>query len=384
MPILGLVVSCLIALFWIFQGFRIALGSAKLARIRNVAPAADAQCPPVSLLFAARDEQSKLPAALRSLAELDYPHLEMIAADDRSTDATASLLEEFAAQHTRFRVVHVNELPAGWLGKPHALQKAYEVSTGEWLLFTDADVQFEKSVLRRAVALAQQNRLDHLTLLADVEMRGFWETLTLTFFGLTFYLANPPHKVSDPHSGTYLGVGAFQLLKRSVYEKVGTHRKLAMEVVDDMKLGKLVKLGGFRSGVALAQQLVTVRWQSGLRNVIRGVTKNFFAAFGYSLAFAAAAVAAMLLLSVFPFVAVIAAHGWIRLLSAIAVAIALFLHAGVDVANRASPRYALTFPLGALLLCYMIARSAAVTLWRGGVTWRGTFYPLKDLKRGVV
>lgn len=384
MPIPGLAVSCLIALSWSFFGFRIALGSAKVARIRKIEPAADAQCPAVSLLFAARDEQAKLPAALASLAELDYPRLEIIAADDRSTDATANLLEEFATNDSRFQVVHLKELPSGWLGKPHALQKAYEVSTGEWLLFTDADVQFEMSVLRRAVALAQQNHLDHLTLLADVEMHGFWETLTLTFFGLAFYLANPPHKVSDPHSGTYLGVGAFQLLKRSAYEKIGAHRRLAMEVVDDMKLGKLIKLGGFRSSAVLAQQLVTVRWQSGLRNVIRGVTKNFFAAFGYNVAYAAAAVAAMLLLNVFPFVALIAAHGWIRVLSAIAVVIALFLHAGVDMANRASPLYALTYPLGALLFCYMIVRSAAVTLWRGGVTWRGTFYPLKDLKRGVV
>ncbi len=127
-----------------------------------------------------------------------------------------------------------------------------------------------------------------------------------------------------------------------------------MEVVDDMKLGKLVKRSGFRSCVAIAQEFVTVRWHAGAGNVIRGVTKNFFAAFGYNLAFAAVALAGMLLLNVVPFFAVFAGHGWIRVFSAIAVAVALGMHASVDVVNKVSPLYALTHPIGAVLFCYMI------------------------------
>jgi glycosyltransferase involved in cell wall biosynthesis len=280
--------------------------------------------------------------------------------------------------------VHIRELPSGWLGKPHALQKAYEASTGEWLLFTDADVRFAPDALRRAVKLLKERNLDHLTLIGDVEMHGFWETTLITFFGLAFYLSTDVYRVSNPNSRAYLGVGAFQLLRRRTYEAIGTHRRLAMEVVDDMKLGKLVKRSGFRSCVAIAQDYVSVRWHAGARNVIRGVTKNFFAAFGYNIAFAAVAVAGMLLLNVVPFIAVFAGHGWIRILSASAVLIALSMNCSVDVVNRVSPLYALTHPIGAILFCYMIVRSVAVTLWQGGVTWRGTFYPLKELKRGVV
>jgi glycosyltransferase involved in cell wall biosynthesis len=280
--------------------------------------------------------------------------------------------------------VHIRDLPSGWLGKPHALLKAYEASTGEWLLFTDADVRFTPDALRRAVELAQERNLDHLTLIGDVEMHGFWETTLITFFGLAFYLSTDVYRVSNPNSRAYVGVGAFQLLRRSTYETIGTHRRLAMEVVDDMKLGKLVKRFGFRSCVAIAQEYVSVRWHAGARNVIRGVTKNFFAAFGYNIAFAAIAVGGMLLLNVVPFIAVFTGHGWIRLFSAIAVVVALSMHGSVEVVNRVSPLYALTHPLGAILFCYMIVRSVAVTLWQGGVTWRGTFYPLKELKRGVV
>jgi glycosyltransferase involved in cell wall biosynthesis len=384
MHIFGLTLFFLIAAFWVFHGLRVVYGATQIPRIKDFPPADNSTCPSISLIFAARDEEEKLPGALATLAALDYPQLEIIAVDDRSQDATGRILDEFAATHSRFRVLHVSELPGGWLGKPHALQKAYEASAGAWLLFTDADVQFEPSAIRRAVTLAKQWKLDHLTLFGDMEMHGFWEKTLITFFALAFHISCDPSRVSNPKSRMYVGVGAFQLLRRTTYEATGTHRRLAMEVVDDMKLGKLVKQGKHRSGVGLAQNFVSVRWHAGVGNLLRGVTKNFFAAFGYSLAFAAAALIGMLLLNVAPFVGVIFGHGWIRLLCLIAVAIALCLHAGVDILSRVSPLYALTHPIGAILFCYMIVRSVTVTLWQGGVSWRGTFYPLEELKRGMV
>jgi glycosyltransferase involved in cell wall biosynthesis len=405
MHLLVLLLFGLIAFFWVFHGLRVAWGLLRLPWLKDYAPLADAECPRISLLFAARDEEEKLPGALATLAKIDYPELEIVAVDDRSMDATGQILEEFALTGLKtgpcgsggsaglkpaactsggFRVEHVRELPGGWLGKPHALQKAYESSTGEWLLFTDADVRFVPEALRRAVAVVKQKNLDHLTLFGDVEMVGFWETALITFFGLAFHIANDPYRVSNPHSRAYVGVGAFQLIRRTAYEACGTHRRLAMEVVDDMKLGKLVKQAGLRSSVGLAQEAVVVRWHAGVGNLIRGVTKNFFAALGYSLPFVAAAICGMLLTNVAPFAAVFFGHGWLRILAAVAVVIALGLHVGVDVVMRVSPFYALTHPLGAVLFSYMLLRSTIVTLWHGGVTWRGTFYPLEELRRGVV
>ena len=296
----------------------------------------------------------------------------------------AKILEEFARAESRARVVHVETLPSGWLGKPHALQKAYEVSTGDWLLFTDADVRFAPDALRRAMNLARQKNADHLTHFGDVEMHGFWETTLLTFFGMAFHLSTDPSRLNNSNSWSYVGIGAFQLLKRSTYQAVGTHQRLAMEVVDDMKLGKIVKQAGFRSTVGLAQDTVTIRWHAGLGNLVRGVTKNFFAALGYNVPLVLAATITMLLLNLAPFIAIFTSHGWIRIFAAVSVAIAIGFHAGVNIVMRVSPIYALTHPIGALLFCYMLLRSTAVTLWQGGVTWRGTFYPLDELKRGVV
>jgi glycosyltransferase involved in cell wall biosynthesis len=384
MHLFGLVLFGFIAFFWLTHGLRVAYGATQLPWLKDFAPAPDAECPRISLLFAARDEEEKLPAALATLMEIDYPNLEVIAVDDRSNDSTGRILDEFAAAHPRLHAVHVVELPPGWLGKPHALQKAFEVSTGDWLLFTDADVRFQPDALRRAVALAAQHKLDHLTLFGDVEMIGFGEKVLITFFAFMFQLASDPHRVSNPHSHFYMGVGAFQLLKRSTYEASGTHRRLALEVIDDMKLGKIIKQSGFRSGVGIAQESVVVRWHAGVGNLIRGVTKNFFAAAGYSLPFVAVAVAGVLLMNITPFLGVFFGHGWIRIFAAAALAVLLLFHTAIAVTMRVSPLYALTHPLGALLMIYMLLRSTVVTLKQGGIVWRDTFYPLDELKRGVV
>ena len=200
MHLFGLVLFGFIAFFWLTHGLRVAYGAIRLPWIKDFAPATDSGCSRVSILFAARDEEEKLPAALDTLMEIDYPDLEVIAVDDRSQDSTGRILDEFAAAHPRLRVVHITQLPSGWLGKPHALQKAYEASTGEWLLFTDADVRFKPDVLRRAIALAKARNFEHLTLMGDVEMVGFWETVLITFFGMAFNIAIDPYRVANPNS----------------------------------------------------------------------------------------------------------------------------------------------------------------------------------------
>jgi glycosyltransferase involved in cell wall biosynthesis len=372
------------AFVWIILGLRIAYGALNLPWIKDFSPITGTDIPRISLLFAARDEEEKLPGALATLAQIDYPGLEIIGVDDRSEDATGRMLDEFAASHPRFRAIHVRELPAGWLGKPHALQQAFEASSGEWLLFTDADVRFKTDVLRRAITMVTERNLDHLSLFGDVEMVGFWEKVVVTFFGMAFHMATAPSEVINPKSGAYVGVGAFQLMKRSAYEAAGTHRRLAMEVVDDMKLGKIVKQAGFRSAVGIAQDSVVVRWHAGARNLINGVTKNFFAVSGFSVSKVAIAIVGLFLMNVLPFAGLIFGHGWVRILAGVCVVIVLCLHAGVDMVMRVSPLYCFTVPIGAVLFAYMLLRSTVYTLKQGGIIWRGTFYPLEALKRGAV
>jgi hypothetical protein len=356
----------------------------RLPHLKDGEPAGDEDCPQVSLLFAARNEEEKLSAALETLRQLDYPRLEVIAVDDRSTDDTGKILRAASTCDPRLKIVTVISLPQGWLGKPHALLQAFQASSGEWLLFTDADVRFRSDSVRRAMTMAKAGQLDHLTLMGDIEMHGFWEKAVLTFFALGFYIGTNPSAVSNRKSRAYLGIGAFQLVKRGAYEASGTHRRLAMEIVDDIKLGKIVKQAGFRSGVGMAGDFVAVRWHAGLGNIVRGVTKNFFATAGFKAGMVALQLAGVLCTDVLPFVVLPFVHGWTLVFALASALMAVMAQAGTAGVMKASPFYGLTHPLGAAIFGYMLLRSTVVTLRQGGVVWRGTFYPLKELRRGLV
>jgi glycosyltransferase involved in cell wall biosynthesis len=382
--ILWTVLLGLIAFLWVLASVDLARGVPSMPSLADAAPLPDAQCPRVSILFAARDEAEKLPGALATFLSLDYPDYEVIAVDDRSEDPTGAILEAADSRDKRLKRVRIDKLPAGWLGKPHALEQAYEHSTGDWLIFTDADVHFAPDLLRRAIALADAREWDHVTLLGALKMFSIGEKIAMTFFAMAFAIGTRPWAASDPGSRGYSGVGAFQMIRRSTYEAIGTHRRLAMEVVDDMKLGKLVKDGGFRSGAAKAGGAVSVHWHAGVGNMIRGTTKNFFATSGYKLWLTGVHIFGLLLMCVFPVVALAFTHGWARGFDAIAVALPLIIAVGAARQFDAPGIYALTYPIGALIFAWMLARSTIVTLWQGGIVWRGTFYPLDELKRGVV
>jgi hypothetical protein len=377
------------ALLWAIQSVRAGIGMMKLPRVERFAPLEKSECPRVSIMFAARDEAEKLAPALDSLLSLDYPAYEVIAVDDRSGDTTGTIMDEFAARDSRLRVIHIEELPSGWLGKPHALNSAYQLATAPWLVFTDADVIFAPDSLSRIMTLAAEQNIDHLALMTQMTMVGFWERVVMTYFGLGFTLGTEPWQASNPKSSKFTGIGAFQLMRREVYDAVGGHRNLAMEVIEDMKMGKLVKKAGFRSQAGYAAQHIRVRWQAGLGNLVRGTTKNFFAAAGFNLPLVCTQVFGIFLMSVFPWIAlplllITKSFGLPLLFASIAVGIALCVHVALSFGAKASPLYGLTHPIGALIFMWMLARSTIITLSRGGILWRDTFYPLADLRRGMV
>jgi hypothetical protein len=372
------------AFLWVVETVVMVFGIPRIPALADAAPLPDADCPTVSILFAARDEEEKLPGALPALLSLDYPRYEVIAIDDRSEDRTAAILDGAAEKDPRLKVAHLTGLPPGWLGKPHALQQAYERSSGEWLVLTDADVHFAPDLLRRSIGLATTKGWDHLTLLAEARMVTPGEKIVLMFFSMAFLIGSRPWSVSNARSSSYSGVGAFQLIRRSAYEKMGTHRRLAMEVVDDMKVGKLVKKAGLPSGVGKAGRAVSVHWHQGVGNIVRGTTKNFFATAGFDLRRAVAQIVSVLYLCVLPAVALPFVHGTARTLAAVAAAIPLLIESGVAIESGVSVLYALTYPVGAMVFAWMLARSTAVTLRQGGVVWRGTFYSLAELRRGLV
>jgi glycosyltransferase involved in cell wall biosynthesis len=355
-------------------------------------PVTPAGNPRVAIIVPARNEEASIEQALAQLLALDYDNYEVIAINDRSTDRTGAIMDGVAASRgsNQLKVVHIRELPAAWMGKAHAMwTAARNVTDCEWLLFTDADVMFRPDCLRRAIAYAETERADHVVLFPRTVMKRPGEKMMLAFFQLMFVFGHRPWKVADPKAKDHIGVGAFNLVRRSVYEAVGTYEALRFEVVDDMKLGKVIKNAGFRQRnvlgrSVLAKDLLEIRWARGARGVVRNLTKNFFAVMSFQWWRAVLFCAAAAIGNVLPFLGVFLAHGAARIPYAVALACIFFLYVGMSVYSDVRPWYFFLHPLGTLLFIYTMLRSMIFTLWRGGVEWRGTFYPLDELRKGLV
>ena len=144
--------------------------------------------PSVMIIFAAKDEQREIEQAVRSMLNIEYPNLQYTAVNDRSTDSTGEILDRLAREDPRLNVVHINELPEGWLGKNHALHQAAMASNTDYLLFTDADVSFDVECVKRAIRYTEQHAVDHLTMLPRVLMPNLILNAFVVFFFKTFYI----------------------------------------------------------------------------------------------------------------------------------------------------------------------------------------------------
>ncbi|HVZ60619.1 MAG TPA: glycosyltransferase [Terriglobales bacterium] len=343
--------------------------------------------PSLSIIVPARNEEQRVEAAFTSLLHLDYPEYEVIAIDDRSTDSTGKILDRLAAAHSgrpALRVVHISSLPSGWLGKPHAMWMAAQESTADWILFTDADVSFRPDCLRRAIAYAEADAADHVVLTPTYVAPGFGERLMLSGFSMLFLWGHRAWKVADPKAADWMGLGPFNLIRRSAYEKVGTFRALRMEVIEDMKLGKLVKQHGLAQRCVFGKGLLPWQWGRGAMGISRNLTKNMFASMQFRWGKAVGACFLLCFLNLLPFFGLVFAHGWARLPFAIAILALAALYAGLSRLMPVSAFYVFLHPISTVLLLYTMARSMAHTLRHGGVVWRGTLYSMDELKKGLV
>jgi glycosyltransferase involved in cell wall biosynthesis len=343
--------------------------------------------PRVSIIVPARNEEQDIESSLRTLLALDYDNYEVIAVNDRSTDRTGEIMERVAADAAargRLRVIHHRELPAGWLGKTHAMWTATNTATGDWLLFTDADVQFKPDSVRRALAYAEAERADHVVLFPQMIMKRPGEYMMIAFFQTMFVFGHRPWKVADPKTKDHMGVGAFNLLRRSAYEAVGTYEALRMEVLDDMKLGKVVKNAGFAQRNVFGADLISIRWARGAKGVVDNLTKNFFAVLSFQWWRTLISAVGLAFLNLMPFLGVAFAHGWERVPYAIALMSMFLIYLGMSWRSGVPAYYFALHPVSTALFVYTLLRSMFHTLRNDGIIWRGTKYPLDELRKGMV
>jgi glycosyltransferase involved in cell wall biosynthesis len=338
----------------------------------------------VSIVVAALNEAGQIERAVRSMLAQRYEPVEVIAVDDRSTDETGAILDRMAAVYPALRVLHIDALPAGWLGKNHALHRGAELATGDLLLFTDADVVYAPDAIGRSVAYFTRQRADHLALGPALEVPSIRLALVVNFFTLWFTLYMKPWRASVPDSRFHLGIGAFNMIRASLYRSFGGHAPIALRPDDDLKLGKLVKRAGGRQIVASGAGAISVRWYDTLGDLARGFRKNTFAGLEYSIPLVIGAVIGQLLLNVWPFVAPFVVDGTARWLYVATAATLIAMYATMAHVGGNRPWLAVFYPVAALAFLWIIVAATVRTLRRGGIEWRDTFYSLADLRRNDV
>lgn len=356
------------------------IGKRRIARLSGIPPIDSSRAPRVSVVIPACNEEHTIAHALRSVLAQDYPDFEVVVINDRSSDHTGDVLSAIQKEHPQLKVVDVRALPPGWLGKNNALNTGANCATGEWLLFADADVVMDTTALSRALAYAVDNQVDHLTIGPRAIVHGFLTNAFLGCFGLMFSMASRPWKVRDPKSREYIGIGAFNMVRRSVYKAIGGHAPIAMRPDDDLKLAKLLKKGRYKSDFLFGTDLLSVEWYHSFGELRAGLMKNFFAVFQYNVALVLAACLGQFVVFVWPFIAVFCTHGITRALygAVVAAAIAAYLTAAAVMRNRAW--MCVSLPLAGLLVIYLILRAAFLTLRNDGINWRGTHYSLDQLR----
>jgi glycosyltransferase involved in cell wall biosynthesis len=385
------IAGSLLALAWFSRLVDAAIGMPRIADIARPewdrSPATPTGEPRVSIIVPARNEEEDIRETLVRLLALDYSNYEVIAVNDRSTDRTGAIIDDVAASseaHGLLKAIHIPDLPSGWLGKTHAMWTSAQQATGAWLLFTDADVQFKPDALRRAVAYAETERADHVVLFPRMIMKRPSERMMIAFFQALFVFGHRPWKVADPRARDHMGVGAFNMVRRSVYDAVGTYRALRMEVLDDMKLGKVIKNAGFAQRNVFGEDLISLYWARGAFGMVNNLTKNFFAVLSFQWPRTVATIVGLGFLNLGPFLGVWLAHGWARLPYAIALVSLFGIYYGMSGMSAVPAYYFFLHPVSTSLFMYTLLRSMIQTLANGGVVWRGTKYPLEELRKGMV
>lgn len=352
-----------------------------------------AEMPRLTVIIPACNEADTIEDALQSLRQSTYPNLDIILINDRSTDETGAIINRLARQDKRIFSFHVTELPIDWLGKVHALHLATQYAKGDFLLYTDADVHFHPDTLSRAVAYMQAHALDHLTVLPEIRpssssvLSQNLVSIVIAGFAALFLYGLRLRNVRKPDSTAFVGVGAFNMVRRSAFDKTRGWAWLKMEVIDDVGLGKMMKESGGKSDALNGVGFIHLEWYSDLLALIRGFEKNFFAGIGqYSWKIL---LWRTLQLATLVFLPYLAAY-WVFKISgsAFLLGMILIVHWIIPAVFALPFRkimpvkpYLLGFlPLGFVIIIGIMLRSAWVVTRKGGIYWRGTFYSLSSLR----
>lgn len=348
-------------------------------RLGPSVPHRDPPGPFVSVVIAARNEEKHISNTLSSLKAQTYKALEVILVDDRSEDATSSIIQECQQSWPTLRTIRIEALPPGWLGKNHALFEGAASAKGEWILFTDADIYFYPDAVERAVNYISHNNVDHLTVPPAMLHRNYWLSALISLFSFNLMIVFLPHLTLLRGVRTFVGVGAFNLIRQSTYRQIGTHAAFPMRPDDDLFLGKLVKEHGFRQSFAPMHRFIEVEWYPSVRAMMNGLEKNALTPFDFSTLKMSLALLGAFLFYEGPFLGLLCHNHLARMSCLLAIVFMYTTYISVRAFVPVRHRYFIAFPIVTLLFLFILVRALWLFVVRGGITWRGTFYTKEEL-----
>ncbi|MCY4321267.1 MAG: glycosyltransferase family 2 protein [Bdellovibrionaceae bacterium] len=380
---LYLFISCLILFHWLYI-IKLGLEFRKINLdfsnfLNKTGITKQKSFPKVSVIFSARDEELSIRRTLQSLSDQNYKNMEVIMINDRSKDKTALIMEEFSKKYSHFKKIDIKELPKSWLGKTHALYLGAKQAQGEYFLFTDADVWFDPKAIEKALSFLIEKNLDHLTLTPDLKSKSALLSSLKLFFVVVFFLYSRPSKIKDNKS--YMGVGAFNLIKKSVYQKIGGHKKLRLEVIDDVGLGRLVFLNRFKSYLASGRDLLNIYWYNSSKEMFKGLEKNVFSIINYSIL--KFILANFYFFTVFysPFIFIFFSSSvFLKICFSFNLFLMLAVFFNTAKELRYNPVVSLITPFSFILLHFNFIYSVFKVLILQKIVWRDTSYSLKEIK----
>lgn len=356
----------------------------KVPRVVNLPVVQRKRWPRLSVLIPACNEVETLGGALRSQLRTDYPDVEFIVVDDRSTDGTGAVIDRLAVEDARVVPLHVEGLPDGWLGKVHALARGVERATGDWVLVTDADVHIEPDLLRKVIAWAEQGAYDFVAALAGLRSVGVAVDCVLSLFMRSFVAGARFHAVEDPRSQAAVGIGTFNLMRQTVYDRSPGFEWLKLEVADDLGLAVMLKQAGAHCAVLSGRGAISITFYTGLVDMARKLEKNVYAILGRcSLGRIVAMVYLLLTLDFAALMAFVPVGvSWLPWVGVAALGLGFIAIGALNRWFGLPVWIAPLYPVGTVLLSAI----ALVTGWRahrrGGIEWRGTFYSAEQLRAG--
>jgi len=378
-----MIFSAVFCSLWIFIYLFLMYTGRNLTFFHNLVVTSPKLWPKLSIIVPACNEEQHIEQAVQTLIAQDYPELEIILVNDRSTDNTGEIIDSLASDDARIKAVHIDTLPDNWLGKVHALSEGKKHVTGNWLLITDADIHYAPGLLRKAVAYVEEKKIDHLALMPNVEMNSFWLEMAISTFGLLFLLTTRAAGINKPGSKAVIGVGAFNLVKCESFDKTPGFQWLRMETVDDMGVGLMMKNAGGQTHFVIADKDLSLGWYNSVAAMFRGLEKNLFGAGpGYSVVKLIFQLLPLWALVVAPFIAFCSDNVWLLSLASVATFLYVFF-AIFFIRKKQSETFSLLlFPVGLILISLMMMWAAYRCVKNRGIDWRGTHYSIDQLRAG--